>query len=86
MCESLSQENQRIIISNDKRKWGRVVTVVTFNGEIPDLKKMLKKAKTFCASGGTVRENQIEIQGEHRHKIRKLLIKEGFQIENIEIL
>ncbi|MBN2154899.1 MAG: stress response translation initiation inhibitor YciH [Candidatus Lokiarchaeota archaeon] len=86
VCESLSQENQRITISNDKRKWGRIVTVVTFNGEIPDLKKMLKKAKTFCASGGTIRENQIEIQGEHRHKIRKLLIKEGFPIENIEIL
>ena len=86
MCESLSQENQRITISNDKRKWGRVVTVVTFNGEIPDLKKMLKKAKTYCASGGTVRDNQIEIQGEHKNKIRKLLMKEGFPLENIEIL
>ena len=86
VCESLSQENQRITISNDKRKWGRVVTVVTFNGEMPDLKKMLKKAKTFCASGGTVRDNQIELQGEHKNKMRKLLIKEGIPIENIEIL
>ena len=47
---------------------------------------MLKKAKTYCASGGTVRNNQIEIQGEHKNKIRRLLLKEGFQIENIEIL
>ncbi len=86
VCESLSQENQRITISNDKRKWGRVVTVVVFNGETPDLKKMLKKAKTFCASGGTVRENTIELQGEHKNKIRKLLIKEGIPVENIEIL
>jgi translation initiation factor 1 len=86
VCESLSQENQRITISNDKRKWGRVVTIVTFNGEMPDLKKMLKKAKTYCASGGTIRENQIEIQGEHKNKLRKLLIKEGIPIENIEIL
>ncbi len=86
VCESLSQENQRITISNDKRKWGRVVTIVTFNGEVPDLKKMLKKAKTYCASGGTVRDNQIEIQGEHRNKVRRLLIKEGFPLENIEIL
>jgi len=59
---------------------------VTFNGETPDLKKMLKKAKTYCASGGTVRNNQIEIQGEHKNKIRKLLIKEGIPLENIEIL
>jgi translation initiation factor 1 len=60
--------------------------VVVFNGETPDLKKMLKKAKTFCASGGTVRENTIELQGEHKNKLRKLLIKEGIPIENIEIL
>ena len=53
---------------------------------MPDLKKMLKKAKTYCASGGTVRENQIEIQGEHKNKLRRLLIKEGIPVENIEIL
>ena len=64
---------------------GRVVTVV-FNGEKPDLKKMLKKAKTYCASGGTIRDNLIEIQGEHKNKIRRLLIKEGIPVENIEIL
>jgi translation initiation factor 1 len=59
---------------------------VQFNGETPDLKKMLKKAKTFCASGGTIRENQLEIQGEHKNKLRKLLIKEGIPLENIEII
>ena len=86
VCESLSQENQRITISQESRKWGRLVTVVTFNGEVDNLKKILKKAKTYCASGGTIRDNQIEIQGDHRIKIKKLLIKEGFPEENIEII
>ena len=86
VCESLSQEGQRITISVDKRKWGRAVTVVTFNGNVPNMKKLLKKAKGYCASGGTVRENQLEVQGDHRLKIKKFLIREGFPEENIEII
>ncbi|MCP4763827.1 MAG: stress response translation initiation inhibitor YciH [archaeon] len=86
VCESLSQENQRIVISMDTRKWGRQVTLVTFNGDIPNMKKMLKKAKSHCASGGTIRENQVEVQGDHRLKMKRLLIKEGFPEENIEII
>jgi len=68
------------------RKWGRTVTVVCFEGESVDLKKILKKAKSYCASGGTIRDNKIEIQGDHRIKLKKLLIKEGFPEENIEII
>ncbi|MBD3352770.1 MAG: stress response translation initiation inhibitor YciH [Candidatus Lokiarchaeota archaeon] len=85
VCESLNQEDQRITISQESRKWGRVVTVVTFNSEVENLKKLLKKAKTYCASGGTTRENAIEIQGDHRIKLKKFLIKQGFPEENIEI-
>ncbi|MHA1820425.1 MAG: stress response translation initiation inhibitor YciH [Promethearchaeota archaeon] len=86
VCDSLSQENQRATISTDKRKWGRIVTIITFSGDIPDMKKILKKAKSYCATGGTIRENKIELQGDHRLKIKNFLIKEGFARENIEII
>ncbi|MHA1341687.1 MAG: stress response translation initiation inhibitor YciH [Promethearchaeota archaeon] len=86
VCESLSQETLKVKISSETRKWGRVVTIVTFEGEVDNLKKILKKAKAYCASGGTIRDNKIEIQGDHKLKIKKLLIKEGFPEENIEIL
>lgn len=86
VCETLSQQNQRIIIGMDRRKWGRQVTTVTFKGDIPNMKKMLKKAKTACASGGTVRGNLLEVQGDHRFKMKKILIKQGFPEENIEIM
>ncbi len=33
VCESLSQESQRIVISTETRKWGRTVTIVTFSGD-----------------------------------------------------
>ncbi|TFG01482.1 MAG: translation initiation factor, partial [Promethearchaeota archaeon] len=38
-----------------------------------------------CASGGTVRGNELELQGDHRFKLKKFLIDLGFSEENILI-
>jgi len=46
---------------------------------------MLTKAKKKCASGGTVRGNEIELQGDHRFKLKKFLINLGFPEGNIVI-
>ena len=74
------------MISNDTRKWGRVVTVVKFIGNFDlNLKNILTKAKKKCASGGTVRDNEVELQGDHRFKMKKFLIDLGFPEENILI-
>ena len=86
ICDSLSADEQQIIISNSRRKWGRVVTVITFEGNIDaNLKEILKGAKKKCASGGTVRGKEIELQGEHKFKLKKFLIDLGFPEENILI-
>ncbi|MFX0022825.1 MAG: stress response translation initiation inhibitor YciH [Candidatus Hermodarchaeota archaeon] len=86
ICDSLSADEQQIVISNDTRKWGRVVTVVKFVGNFDvNLKNILTKAKKKCASGGTVRDNEVELQGDHRFKMKKFLIDLGFPEENILI-
>ncbi|MFX0167564.1 MAG: stress response translation initiation inhibitor YciH [Promethearchaeota archaeon] len=86
ICDSLSADEQQIVISNDTRKWGRVVTVITFVGNFDvNLKNILTRAKKKCASGGTVRDNGVELQGDHRFKMKKLLIDLGFPEENILI-
>ncbi|MGQ4873741.1 MAG: stress response translation initiation inhibitor YciH [Promethearchaeia archaeon] len=86
ICDGLSADEQQIIISNAKRKWGRDVTVVTFQGNFDvNLKDILTLAKKRCASGGTVRGNEIEVQGLHHLKLKKLLIDLGFPEENIVI-
>ena len=86
ICDSLSANEQQIIISNDRRKWGRVVTVVSFEGDFDaNLKELLTKAKKICASGGTVRNNEFELQGEHKLKMKKFLMDQGFPEENILI-
>ncbi|MFX1365136.1 MAG: stress response translation initiation inhibitor YciH [Promethearchaeota archaeon] len=86
ICDSLSADEQQIVISNDRRKWGRVVTVITFVGNFDiNLHNILTKAKKKCASGGTVRDNKVELQGDHRFKLKKFLIDLGFPEENILI-
>jgi len=63
-----------------------VVTVIKFEGNIDaNLKDILTKAKKKCASGGTVRGNLIELQGDHKFKLKKFLINLGFPEENIII-
>lgn len=87
VCESLQQEKQTITIFIDKRKWGRAMTIMNFGGiQGANLKTICKKAKGYCASGGTVKENTIEIQGDHRRKLKKFLKNLGYSDENIEII
>lgn len=86
ICEILEAEEQQIKIYNEKRRWGKIVTIVKFNGDFNiDLDKLITKAKTKCASGGTFGDNHIELQGDHRFRLKKFLIKEGFPEENILI-
>lgn len=85
--ESLQQEEQAITVFVEKRKWGKPMTVVKFKGlKDTNLKRLGKKAKSYCASGGTVKDDRIEVQGDHRQKMKKLLIKEGYPEENINII
>ena len=87
ICGSLEAEEQEIIIKNGRRKWGKVVSLVRFKGENDiSLEDLLTKAKKKCASGGTIRgKNTIEIRGDHRFKLRKMLVEMGFPKENIRI-
>lgn len=86
VCETLHQEDQKITINLDKRKWGRAMTIINFsNFKGANLKKICKKAKAYCASGGTVKESTIEIQGDHRRKLKKFLEDLGYPEQNIEI-
>lgn len=45
------------------------------------LKSLAKELKQVCGSGGTVKDGVIEIQGEHREKLKPVLEKKGFQVK-----
>jgi translation initiation factor 1 len=59
---------------------GKAVTVIEFTS-LPTrdaLEALASELKRCCASGGTVRDGAIEIQGEHRDRIVAELIRRGF--------
>ena len=64
-----------------KGRKGKVVTVISkIKGDLKTLQKELQKE---CGAGGSVKNNNIEIQGDHRDKIAKILQDKGFKVKFI---
>ena len=67
-------EKQTAKLAVEKRKKGKIVTVVRglAAGE-NDLPGLLTALKSGCGAGGSLQENELEIQGNHLERIRELL-------------
>jgi translation initiation factor 1 len=85
LCIQLELESQVIKVKLEHRKMGKVVTVIEgIDEKAFDLKKLVSYLKTKLAAGGTIKNGRIEIQGDHRIKLKKILVDEfGFKPENI---
>ena len=68
------------IIRNTKGRGGKTVTVVkNFVGiGLPEKEKLAKEIQKACGVGGTVKEGRIEIQGDKRDEVARILTKAGF--------
>lgn len=85
VCEKIAKTAQKIHIATIKKRYGKIVTVISgIESKDIDIKKIAKELKTEFACGGTVKNNQIELQGNHREKVKEELIKLGFAEEMIE--
>ncbi|BAZ04482.1 translation initiation factor [Calothrix sp. NIES-3974] len=74
-----SQQNVRVQATRAGRK-GKTVTVITgFQAQPETLQALLKKLKSQCGSGGTIKDNEIEIQGDHKQKILDILLQMGYK-------
>jgi translation initiation factor 1 len=82
MCEQIAKEQQKIRILTDTRRYGKIVTVVDgIDATDIDLDDLARKLKTRCAAGGTAKEGRIELQGEHKKKVKEVLEELGFSVE-----
>lgn len=78
--EALAVEKQPLRISLDKRnRRGKAVTLVSgFVGADSDLTELGKLLKVKCGVGGSAKEGEIIVQGDHREKVLNILKKEGY--------
>ncbi len=64
------------------KRGGKTVTIIYEVPHNPEyFKKILKKLKAKCGSGGVMKDDTLEIQGDHREKIRAELEKLGFKVK-----
>lgn len=74
-------EKQTAKVQIEKRARGKLVTVVRgLAASDNDLPTLLKQLKDKCGAGGTVKEDSLELQGEHRERVAKLLQEMGYRV------
>ncbi len=82
--EDLAKSSQKIKVTTDKKRYGKIVTIVSGFDSGIDMKKIAKALKNELACGGTYKDGVIELQGDHTKKIKPILIKLGFEENSIE--
>ncbi|MEK6819953.1 MAG: stress response translation initiation inhibitor YciH [Nanoarchaeota archaeon] len=83
VCEQIVKSSQKIQITTDKKKFGKIVTIVSGFEPGMDIKKIAKSLKNELACGGTFKDNMIELQGNHTKKVKEILVKLGFDEDSI---
>ncbi|QEG24387.1 translation initiation factor [Mariniblastus fucicola] len=72
--------NQKLKIRVEKRKRGKIVTVIVGLANDDARSGLLKELKNLVGSGGTIRDEDLEIQGDHADTLAKSLLERGYQV------
>ena len=78
--EMIAPAQQQIKVKLEtKHRAGKAVTLVdNFSGTAEEKEALGKKLKTFCGTGGSVKDGEIIVQGDHRDKVVQWLHKNGY--------
>ena len=83
MCDQIVKSSQKIRVTTDKKRYGKIVTIITGFESGIDVKQIAKDLKNSLACGGTYKDNVVELQGDHKSKVGDLLIGLGFDRDSI---
>jgi translation initiation factor 1 len=82
VCGVIEKEAQKIKISVERRKWDKPITII--EGITNNAKELSSQLKSKLACGGTLKEGRIELQGDHRKRLRDMLNKLGYADDQLE--
>ena len=69
--ESITKDTQIIQIKRVKKKFGKISTLIQgINKKEVNIKELGKRLKSKFACGGTVKDDIIELQGDHAEKAK----------------
>jgi translation initiation factor 1 len=85
VCEkvNLLPRQQTAYVQRDrKRRAGKTVTVISgLQHTSATFKELLKTLQSACGTGGTVKEGELEIQGDHRERVAEKLKELGYKVK-----
>ncbi len=84
VCGEIAKTQQNIEVKTEKRRFGKVNTIISGFDDGVDIKAIAKKLKAKRACGGTMKNKKIELQGNHKGFIKPILVSEGFLEEQIK--
>ena len=86
VCEAIAREQQKITVTIEKRKFGKKYTVISGIKKEANINEIFKTLKSKFACGGTAKTGQIELQGDHKSRMKAVLVDLGFAEETIEVV
>lgn len=84
-CEAMVKEEEKIMVSTVQKRYRKTATVIEGISKELNTKQILKELKTSLACGGTIKNGVIELQGNHKARIKDILIKLGFPADRIDV-
>ena len=84
VCEQIVKSSQKIKVTTDRKRYGKIVTIIMGFGSGINIKQIAKDLKNKLACGGTSKGNTIILQGDHKKKMKERLVKLGFEEDSIE--
>lgn len=85
LIKEIEKGETSIVITKDVRKFRKPVTVVSGLQDNQNAKDVTRQLKISIGTGGTFKDGQIILQGDHREATKALLVKMGFKEDSIEV-